>query len=179
MLIEGYSLELGVSTHSAEHFSHEAIAHLASDIRAVLPYLNATLPGAIYVPGKPALSWRYEDHKVAFWPDRIALDDSHSREEAVELIGRLVALVNDTWEKRGEIVPDTTVHERRQPLELYRLLPRTDCGACGESGCFQFALKLATGLVALEQCAPLVGEAGRAGQREKLASLLARKWPAV
>lgn len=172
MLIESYRLEIAISPHSVEHFDYEAIAYLEVDIGPVLPYLNGLLEDAVYVPDVPALSWRYEDHKVAFWPDRIAADELASREEAEAVIRRLVDLVNGTWERRAELTPDTTVHERRQPLELYKLLPRTNCGACGEATCFNFALKLAAGQAELRACTPLY-EAGREGARQLLEDMLA------
>ena len=140
MLIESYDLKITVSTHSDEEFEYEAIAHLVVDISPVLPYLNATLSRGVYVPGRPSLAWRHDGHNIGFWPNRIAADDLKSREQAAEVIDQLVDLVNQTWARRDEIEPDTTTHKRLQPLELYSLLPRTNCRACGEQTCFYFAL---------------------------------------
>ncbi len=53
-------------------------------------------------------------------------------DEAVEVLARLQRLVNDTWERRGEIVPSTTERQRLNPLAVYKLLPRTNCRVCGE-----------------------------------------------
>lgn len=175
MLIESYRLEITISTHSVQHFDYEVIAHLGVDIGPVIPYLNGLLEGGVYVPDVPALAWRSEGHKVAFWPGRIAVDGLASREEAEAIIRRLVDLVNQTWERRAELAPDTTVHERRQPLELYRLLPRTNCGACGETTCFNFSLKLAAGQVELRACTPQY-EAGREAARQSLEDMLATRW---
>jgi len=175
MLIETYKLEIEVSTHSAEDFEYEAIAYLPEDIAEVLPYLNATLRNGTYFSDGPAFSWRKGNHKIGFWRDRIAVDHLESREQAQEMIEQLVKLVNDNWEKRGEIEPDTTTRENLQPLELYRLLPRTNCKACGESTCFSFALKLAAGQVKVEQCTPLYSEDDKEPQRAQVESLLKTK----
>lgn len=175
MLIETYDLVIEVSNHSVEEFEYEAIAHLSVDISSALPYLNATQRSGIYIPEVPAFSWRLDAHKVGFWPDRIAADNLQSREQAKEVIDRLVKLVNDTWEKRGELKPDTTQHENLQPLELFRLLPRTNCKQCGEASCFNFALKLAAGQAELSWCKPLFSERGYDGQRAQLESLLETK----
>ncbi len=175
MLIESYKLEIEVSAHSVEEFEYEAIAYLPVDIREVLPYLNATLRNGAYFSDGPAFSWRKGDHEIGFWHDRIAADHLESREQAKELIEQLVQMVNDHWEKRGEIEPDTTMRENLQPLELYRLLPRTNCKACGESSCFSFGLKLAAGQVQLEQCTPLYEEGDKDEQRAQLESQLKTK----
>jgi len=44
------------------------------------------------------------------------------------------------------------------PLEIYKLLPRTNCKACGEANCMAFAVKLVNMEAKLEQCTPLVTE---------------------
>ena len=155
MLISTYELEIGVSTHSAEHVEYDAIAHLDVDISPVFPYLNATLNRGMYMPARPALSWRHEGRNVGFWPDRIAVEHIDSQEEIREVVDGLVALVNDVWGRRDQIRPDETVHERLQPLEIYKLLPRTNCRACGESACYTFALKVAGGQVGASSCTSL------------------------
>jgi ArsR family metal-binding transcriptional regulator len=179
MLIDSYELEISISTHSDSEFEYEAIAHLPVDIREVMPYLNATLSRAIYKPGRPSLAWRHDGHNIGFWPDRIAADDLESREHAAEVIESLVVLVNDTWANRDTIEPDHTTHERRQPLELYRLLPQTNCKRCGEETCFAFALKLAAGQVEPVECLPLYEAAEGTEQRAQLEDLLTRKWPTL
>ena len=179
MLIESYELEIQVSTHSMEEFEYEAIAHLAVDISAVLPYLNAILPRGIYVPDRPSLAWRHDGHNIGFWSERIAADDFESREQAEEVIEELVGLVNRTWERREELEPDHTTYKRLQPLELYRLLPRTNCRACGEDTCFNFALKLVAAQIELALCSPLFESSAYLEQRTKLESTLADKWPAL
>ncbi|MBI4963662.1 MAG: hypothetical protein HY913_10330 [Desulfomonile tiedjei] len=177
MLIQSYRLEIEVSKHSAEEFEYEAIAHLPADIARVLPYLNATLRSGDYLPDVPAFSWRKGNHKIGFWSDRIAADQLQSREQAKEVIDDLVKMINDLWEKRAEIEPDTSPRENLQPLEIYRLLPRTNCKKCGESTCFSFALKLAAGQVELASCEPICAEDQYHEPREKLETLLKIKRP--
>lgn len=179
MLIESYELEITIATHGADHFEYEAVAHLNVDIREVLPYLNATLSRGIYSPARPSLAWRHKGHNIGFWPNRIAADDLESREEAEEVIRSLVNLVNQTWEKQDQIEPDTKTHQRRQPLELYRLLPQSNCKQCGEETCFAFALKLAGGQSEPESCSPLHMEPALLEQRTQLEALLAAKWPTL
>lgn len=179
MLIESYQLDIAISTHDTQEFEYEAIAHLDADIREVLPYLNATLSRGIYKPGRPSLAWHKEGHNITFWSDRVAADGLESREQAKEIIDSLVELVNGTWERRDEIEPDATTHERRQPLELFRLLPQTNCKRCGQETCFAFALKLAAGQTGSDGCAPLYEEEAYVGQRAQLEALLARLWPTL
>jgi ArsR family metal-binding transcriptional regulator len=177
MLIESYDLQIDVADHSADVFEYEAIAHLPVDIKEVLPYLNAVFKNGTYFSDGPVFSWRLDDHKVGVWHDRIAADHLESREQAKQVIDRLVGIVNDVWERRAEIEPDSVTHENLQPLELYRLLPKTNCKVCGQSSCFNFALKLAAGLLELRQCEPLFGESRYRDQLAQLEQLMALKRP--
>ncbi len=158
MLIESYDLEIEVSKHSVEEFEYEAIAHLNSDITPVLPYLNAYLRNATYLPDIPALSWRQGENKIGFWPDRIAADHLKSRDSAEHLLRDLVGLVNSIWDIRDEITPESSTREKLQPLEIFRKLPRTSCKLCGEDTCFNFALKIAAGQLTLNSCSPLFSD---------------------
>jgi len=44
------------------------------------------------------------------------------------------------------------------PIDVYMLLPRTNCKECGESNCIAFAAKLVNREVSLEICAPILKE---------------------
>lgn len=177
MLIEKYDLKIEVADHSDQIFEYEAIAHLDVDISDALPYLNSELKSGTYFNDGPAFSWRKDNHKIGFWPNKIAADHLESRDQAGEIIEELVGLINEIWERRSDILPDTTTHEKRQPLELFKLMPKTNCKVCGENTCYNFAIKLASGLVELEQCAPVLQEEKYSSQRETLESLLASKRP--
>jgi len=179
MLIEKYDLEVFTPPcePGAERFS--AIAHLPNDIREVFPYLNATLRGAVYEPAVPSVSWRKAGHYVVFQPNQIGVSNVEDREAAIKEVEGIIALVNRTWERRDQIEPNYETRRRPTGLELYKLLPRTNCKACGEASCFAFANKLAAGQVRLEACTPLFEDPQYAQQREELATLLDVDLPAI
>lgn len=175
MLIHGYRLEIQLSTHSVAELELEATAQFDVDLSAVMPYLNAVLPGARYSPPTPALSWRYEGHKIGFWPDRIAVDHAHDEQEIRIVLDQLVALVNDIWERRQEIQPQAEARTFLQPLEVYRLLPQTNCKLCGLSTCYTFALQLTVGQTELQRCLPLFDGGAHRRERDQLETLLRTK----
>lgn len=77
------------------------------DISEVLPYLNATLRGAIYYPSAYALTWKKGGHNIAFHAYEIATSNVEDRDGAEKELKSLINLVNRTWERRPEITPDT------------------------------------------------------------------------
>jgi acetyl-CoA decarbonylase/synthase complex subunit gamma len=57
------------------------------------------------------------------------------------------------------------------PIEIYKLLPGTNCKECGETNCMAFAAKLVNREATLEQCSPIL-EAKYKDAFEKLWALL-------
>ena len=53
-------------------------------------------------------------------------------------------------------------------VEIYKLLPKTNCGKCGTASCFGFAAKLATHQASPDECPTMTaigtGDASGAGR---------------
>ncbi|MCS7259547.1 MAG: hypothetical protein NZ765_02030, partial [Anaerolineae bacterium] len=73
-------------------------------------------------------------------------------------------------ERRHALQPDFTTHRRATPMDVYQLLPKTNCGQCGQPTCFTFALQLVAGQRKPEACPPLLQPACA----EQLAALRGR-----
>jgi ArsR family metal-binding transcriptional regulator len=148
------------------------IGRFAEDISPVMPYLNATQPKALYHRSAHILRFRWEGHQVTLQPHEMAVSGLADADEAIEMLVRLQRLINDTWEWRDEITPSTVERKRLKSLDLYKLLPGTNCQACGEPTCFVFANKLAAGQVEVTSCAPLCTDAAYAEERAEMMALL-------
>jgi ArsR family metal-binding transcriptional regulator len=155
-LIERYDLEVFTPPcePGAERFA--ATARLTKDISAVLPYLNATLRGAVYLPDANALTWKKGGHNIAFHAYQVATSNVEDREGAEKELKGLIDLVNRTWERKAEIEPDYKTRQRPTSMALYKLLPQTNCKQCGEPTCYTFALKLAASQKKLADCPALL-----------------------
>lgn len=134
------------------------IGHVATDISPVFPYLNATEPRAMFNPRAPTLRFRFEGYMVTLQPHQMAIGGLADGDQAVEMLARLQRLVNDTWDRRDEIELSTVERKRLSPLAVYKLLPGTNCRACGQPTCLVFANKLVAGQVDPTQCRPLCQE---------------------
>jgi ArsR family metal-binding transcriptional regulator len=155
MLIEYYEPELFTPPcdPGAERFA--AKAHLNVDISEALPYLNATLRGATYLPEASALTWKKGGHNIAFHSHEIATSNVVDRQEAIKELEGLIDLVNRTWDRRAEIHPDFSTRQRPTPMAIFKLLPQTNCKKCSEPTCYTFAVKLAVSQKKLADCPPL------------------------
>ena len=156
MLIEKYDLEVFTPPCEPGAERYAARARLVVDISEVLPYLNATLRGAVYHKAANALTWKKGGHNIAFHAYEIATSNAEDRDSAEKELKGLVDLVNRTWERRAEITPDHETHQRPTPMAIFKLLPQTNCKQCGDPTCYTFALKLAASQKILADCPPLV-----------------------
>lgn len=167
MLIEKYDVEVFTPPCEPGAERYVARARLIADISEILPYLNATLRGAVYLPEANALTWKKGGHNIAFHAYEIATSNVEDREGAEKELKGLVDMVNRTWERRAAITPDHATRQRPAPLAIFKLLPQTNCRQCSEPTCFTFALKLVASQKKLADCRPLA----EPQYAEKLAAL--------
>jgi ArsR family metal-binding transcriptional regulator len=108
----------------------------------VLPYL-AALPGVIaYNPGAGTLTFRRQPGFLTLYSDKVYLTQISGAEEGLELLAALKDAINATWEHRNELMAVTTGRRAPRPLDVYVLLPQTNCKKCGEVTCMAFAFGL-------------------------------------
>jgi len=167
LLIEQYDLEVFTPPCEPGAERYAARARLMVDITEILPYLNATLRGAVYHPSANALTWKKGGHNIAFHAYEIATSNVEDRDGAEKELKGLVDLVNRTWEHRADITPDTTTRQRPAPMAIFKLLPQTNCKQCGEPTCYTFALRLAASQRQVSDCPALF----EPQNTEKLAAL--------
>lgn len=141
-------------------------------IDAVLPLLNALLPNVIsYNPRTSALVLRRRPGFITLMVDRVYITQVRDANEGIEMLGAVQDLLNQTWDRRAEIMPRNGERRAPRPLDVWELLPRTNCRACGEATCMAFAFALLEARQRLEACLPLT-ESNAVEQGETLRGLL-------
>ena len=63
--------------------------------------------------------------------------------------------INDTWEKRDEIEPSESVAGKPKLIEVLKLLPKTNCGECGQPTCMVFSSLVIQGVKGPDDCTQL------------------------
>jgi ArsR family metal-binding transcriptional regulator len=92
-------------------------------------------------------------------------------EEGLALLAAMRDLLNQTWARRDEIQPRTEGRNVPRSLDVYELLPRTNCRACGEATCMAFAFGLRESRHRPIECLPLA-DSTYAAQRQTLMEML-------
>ncbi|PKO22002.1 MAG: hypothetical protein CVU38_11750 [Chloroflexi bacterium HGW-Chloroflexi-1] len=94
-----------------------------------------------------------------------------SVDEGLVLLAAVRDLLNRVWDRRDEIQPDLQSRAVPRPLDVYELLPRTNCRACGEATCMAFAFGLLEGRHHPERC-PSLADPVFATQHRALVDML-------
>jgi ArsR family metal-binding transcriptional regulator len=166
-MIKDYQISLSVPgcAPGAPHWG--ALADLETDISPVFPYLNAVWDGARYDHQNRVLICDRGDQKFALRPYEIRAAWVQNMGHAHEVIETVTAEINRIWADREQITPDESERNIPDAMRLFKLLPRTNCRACGYASCLAFAVALRGAEAVPEDCPPL-SEEQLAGLKEAL-----------
>jgi ArsR family metal-binding transcriptional regulator len=132
-----------------------AMVELSDDISPVFPYLNATVRNAIFNPTTNSVTLKRASRLITAYPHGISMAKVRDVLDAEEHLRWFQELCNDTWQRRDEITPDYKRRRVVDPLDVYELLPKLNCKACGQASCWTFAFELIFGDQTLAGCPPL------------------------
>ena len=108
------------------------IATFDTDISPVFPYLNAELGGWDYDRDNQVLMLKLSAGKgVTMQRHEMAIKGARDIEEAHALLAWLKGQINEVYERREEITPRYTGQAGLKVMDILRLLPMTNCKACG------------------------------------------------
>jgi len=147
------------------------IAEISDEIHEVFPFLNAILKGCIYNHPALTLTIKKDGKLFTLHTHHITLAKIENGKEAEEILKWLKDLINETYEKRDKIEPNYSKGAELKALDIFKLLPGTNCKKCGELTCLTFAVKLVGQEIEITKCIPLFSE-GYQEKRKVLSELL-------
>ncbi len=138
----------------------------------VIPYL-ATLPSIIaYNPEQRTLTFRRQPGFLTIQREEVYITQVKDVQEGLELLAALTESINTVWEHRQELVAVTASKRTPRPLDIWSLLPQTNCRECGEATCMAFAVGLLQQNQTLDECPLLASDPNLADRRVALEAML-------
>jgi ArsR family metal-binding transcriptional regulator len=138
----------------------------------VIPYL-ATLPGIIaYNPDTCTLTFQRQPGFLTISPDKVYITQVRDPEEGLTLLNSLKEAVNATWDHRYHLKPAAKKKQAPRHLDIFALLPQTNCKQCGEATCLAFAVSIILQKRSLEECLPLHTDPAFNERKAALAALI-------
>jgi len=115
------------------------------DLSPLFPFINASVAGARYWQSPERIQIDFEGVRCTLYPREVLAASFADHPQARAFCRRLVAFCNDLYDRRHHIRPRYRQSEPPAPLTIYGLLPRTNCGQCGQPSCLAFAAALSKG----------------------------------
>ncbi len=166
MLLKGYRQRfVRPPNPAARHL--RCFASLDENIGEALPYLNTVLKGYRYYPEPPSLTLKFQGKLITLTSREIAINMVKDEAEAEDILAWLKNEINRIWDRRAEIKPRFVVAALPSIMEIFKLLPRTNCGACRQPTCLAFAVAVSQGSQGPDDC-PLLAQESRQRLREYL-----------
>jgi len=161
MLIDKDSLEIICEQWHPGDDEWIAKASVPLDLSPLMPYVNAVARRPEFYTDVPAVLWMFEDRKVAMRPHEISVSHVVDSENAAVEVGKVVDWLNDLWERKEEVTPESEPKSLPPLMSVLRLLPMNNCGECALPTCTAFAVRLIEGDVRIEECPFLLSDEGR------------------
>ena len=138
----------------ADSSKFRVIANIAPPIGGALKVLEPIFPRGRYSDRINALIMqKSEVITTVYGNGKVTMTMIKSEGKAREALENLRSAINEAIAKGISPVPREKI--RVEPMEIYKYLPQTNCGKCGEQGCYTFAIKLMGNEVTLDSCTPL------------------------
>ncbi len=144
------------------------IAHHEGDIGALLPYLNSIVKSAEYNPEVPVLTYKKGIRMISVYRDKIGIAKADDLLDAWLCLREIKQKIHYVCEHKDEITPNFDMYTPPSALDVYKLLPRTNCGECGRPTCMAFAAAVASGQTEPQECPILMSGEWADGRTELL-----------
>lgn len=154
MVLKGYRIA-HILPCLADPDKIRAIVELDEEIHEAFPYINGLIKGCIYNHPAMILTLKKEGKMITLYPRKITIAKAIDEKDLRETIEWIKALTEEVTRRKEEIQPNFSRGVELKALDIYKLLPGTNCKACDELTCLAFAVKMLSGETSVVRCAPL------------------------
>ncbi len=132
--------------------SYGAKFRMDEDLSPLFPYINAVADRSRFYERPVFIQFVFDKRLCAFHPREGAFAPIEDMAQAVEFLAKLSDFVGDIARKSPHIVPNHKKFKPSSALDIYRLLPGSNCRACGYATCMAFAAALSRQFTSIVNC---------------------------
>lgn len=155
MLIKKYSdfslSKVGVMSSFPRTF-WGAHFQLDADVSQLFPYVNAIIRDAKFYDKPECIEFIFDDFKCMLYANEVIASPFTGEDQALQFAQCLIDFLNDVYVKRNSLKPDFKKFKPVSVIDIYKILPQTNCQECGFSTCLSFAAALSKGETNHSRC---------------------------
>ncbi len=125
---------------------------LTGDVSPLFPYINAVADSSSLLEKPRFIRFVLDGVCCGLYPDHGIAGAFASRDQALGFLDRLLAFLNDLGRRQDELQPNYKSWNPVPVLDIFRLLPRTNCRSCGYPSCLAFAAALSRQRTSPRRC---------------------------
>lgn len=137
----------------------------------LIPLIARLIRGGSYQPHLPALAFEEEHRLLVISPDRLVFSRTNDLLDFWIMLRSMIDLIFAAWERRSVLKPDKEPRQGVGAIEIFKRLPGTNCGGCGNANCMEFATRLFMKRGKVGEC-PVIAEPKWARNSESLKWLM-------
>lgn len=115
---------------------------LQESAESLFPYINAVIKGAKLSTKPPFIKFMYREHLCVLNGHEGAFTPVTDYAEASAFLRQLLEFFQELDENSCKITPNHRVYRPASPLDILKLLPKSNCQDCGFATCLAFAAAL-------------------------------------
>ena len=132
--------------------SYGARFALDCGLASLFPYINAVAEHSQYYEKPVYIKFMLADRLCAFYSTEGAFAPVRNMGDAIAFLPTLLAFIDDVVRCRPEIAPNYKKFNPTSALDIYRLLPGSNCRECGFATCMAFSAALSRGQTSMVNC---------------------------
>ena len=140
------------------------------NISDIFPYLNTYCKSGIYNKKANTFTFNYGPKIIIMYEEFINISKLLNETDAFETLDYIKDLINKVNDKKSTIEPSYEMIKLPSPLEVYKYLPKINCGKCGDPTCLAFATKLINNKTKPKSCVHLY-EKGNENNKDKIETI--------
>jgi DNA-binding CsgD family transcriptional regulator len=118
----------------------------------LFPYINGVLDDALWYEHPEHVTFLFEGYRCVLYPDLAAVHFFETRQGALAFIPRFMNYLETLDRDKERILPNLNQIRHISVLDIFRLLPRSNCRDCGFTTCMAFSAAVAKGKAVADQC---------------------------
>jgi DNA-binding CsgD family transcriptional regulator/ArsR family metal-binding transcriptional regulator len=123
-----------------------------NDVTRLFPYINATVENAKYYEKPEYIRFTIEDILCTLYPKDVIAAPFKDRDQALKFVKRLIGFLNDLYVKKDTLEPNYKRFSPVSVIDIYKLLPQTNCKECEYTTCMAFAAALSKSETTPDKC---------------------------
>ncbi len=133
--------------------SMAASIKLSEDVSRCFPYINAAIENARWFTNPDYIQFSREEIQCTLHPEEAILMPFSSKGQALWCINDMVTYLNALYAQKDALTPNyKKVAHPVSTVDIYRILPGTNCRECGFMTCLAFAAALGRHAATPDQC---------------------------